>query len=116
MKQSFIDTGIEKTRAQVASCGGWLIITGPDDTPEAWIRSGMLYQRVHLKCRDLMIGFHPMNQMIEVAQFEENAAGFLPVNGIIHFVARMGYVEHYPDPVSVRRPVGEFIAGLYVAE
>jgi hypothetical protein len=107
-KQSFVNKGIEKTKAQVENCGGWLLFTGVEDSPEAWIRTGMIYERVNLKCRDLMIGFHPMNQMIEERFFEEHAYGFLPVEGRIHFVARIGYVDHYPDPVSVRRPVSEW--------
>ena len=107
-KQSFVDTGIEKARAQTSGCGGWLVITQPEDTPECWMKTGRLYQRAHLECRDLMIGLHPMNQMIEVEEFEQKANDYLGHKGKIQFVARIGYVDNYPEPVSVRRPASAF--------
>lgn len=111
-KQSFVDTGVEKARLQTEKCGGWLVITQTDDTPVNWIATGRLYQRTHLECRDLMIGLHPMNQMIEVENFEEDANMFLNLGGRIQFVARIGYVDSYPSPVSVRRDVSEFTTDL----
>lgn len=72
MKDSFIKTGIEKTKEQIENCGGWLVIIQNEDSPESWIKTGRLYQRLNLVCRDLMIGFHPMNQMIEEENFEES--------------------------------------------
>lgn len=111
-KQSFVNTGIEKARAETSGCGGWLVITQPEDTPECWMETGRLYQRAHIECRDLMIGFHPMNQMIEVEDFEQKANDYLGLKGKIQYVARIGYVDNYPAPVSVRRPVSEFITDL----
>lgn len=108
-KQSFVDTGVSKTKTQVENCGGWLVFTQPSNTPEDWINTGRLYQRTHLQCKDLMIGFHPMNQMIEESDFEGDANKTLDLNKPIHFVARIGYVDQYPDAVSVRRPVSQFV-------
>lgn len=56
-----------------------------------------------------MIGYHPMNQMIEEQEFEGNANNFLSTSGVIQFVARVGYVKEYPEAVSVRRPVAVFV-------
>lgn len=111
-KQSFVNTGVEKTRLQTENCGGWLVITRPVDTPADWIETGRLYQRAHLECRSLMIGLHPMNQMIEVAEIEESAGEFLGLNGKIQFIARIGYVDSCPSPVSVRRSVHEFVTDM----
>lgn len=109
MKDSFTKTGIEKTKEQVENCGGWIVITQSEDTPYKWINTGRLYQRMNLLCRDLMIGMHPMNQMIEEENFEKKANEHLSLHGVIQFVARIGYVDSYPPANSVRRPVTDII-------
>jgi hypothetical protein len=109
MKDSFIKTGIEKTKEQTENCGGWLVIVQNEDSPECWIKTGRLYEKLNLTCRDLMIGFHPMNQMIEEDNFEKNVNERLSLPGVIQFVARIGYVDEYPSANSVRRSVKEII-------
>ncbi len=109
MKDSFIKTGIEKTKEQIENCGGWIVIIQNEDSPKSWIKTGRLYQRLNLVCRDMMIGFHPMNQMIEEENFEEKANERLSQSGIIQFIARVGYVDEYPPANSVRRSVNEII-------
>ncbi|OIP82987.1 MAG: hypothetical protein AUK44_06420 [Porphyromonadaceae bacterium CG2_30_38_12] len=107
-KESFVNQGIDKTKLQVENCGGWLIITQPSENIESWINTGRLYQAMHLKCRKMNIGFHPMNQISEETDFGRKANTFLGLNGQILFIARIGYVKEYPEPVSVRRPVESF--------
>ena len=107
-KESFVSKGIDKTKLQAENCGGWIIITQPSENIESWINTGRLYQAMHLKCRKMNIGFHPMNQVIEETGFENDANTQLGLNGKIMFIARIGYVKDYPAPVSVRRPVESF--------
>jgi len=107
-KESFVNQGIDKTKLQTENCGGWIVITQPSSTIESWINTGRLYQAMHLKCRKINIGFHPMNQVIEEEGFENEANTQLGLNGKIMFVARIGYVKDYPAPVSVRRPIESF--------
>ena len=109
MKDSFINSGIEKAKEQTENCGGWLVIIQNEDSPERWIKTGKLYERLNLVCRDMMIGFHPMNQMIEEDNFEKNANEHLSLPGVLQFVARIGYVDEYPPANSVRRSVKEII-------
>jgi hypothetical protein len=109
MKESFIMKGIEKTKEQTENCGGWILLMQNDDSPKNWIKTGRLYQRLNLSCRDMMIGLHPMNQMIEEENFEINVKGHLSLPGVIQFVARIGYVNEYPPANSVRRSVKEII-------
>jgi hypothetical protein len=108
-KESFVNKGIENAKNQTENCGGWLLIVTESDSPENWIKTGRIYQRINLRCRDLMIGMHPMNQMIEEPQFEEESNKYLNINGKIQFVARIGYVDKYPQPVSVRRDIKDFV-------
>ena len=107
-KVSFVTQGIDKTKLQVENCAGWIVITRQSENIESWINTGMLYQAIHLKCRKLQLGFHPMNQLIEEAGFESEANTYLGINGKIMLIARIGYVNDYPAPVSVRRPVESF--------
>ena len=107
-KDSFVNQGIEKTKLQVENCGGWIIITMNEDNLEGWINTGRLYQRMNIQCRNLKIGFHPMNQIVEERIYKEAASKFLSFNGTIEFIARIGYVDDYPAPISVRRPVESF--------
>ncbi|NMB81329.1 MAG: nitroreductase [Ignavibacteria bacterium] len=109
MKDSFIKTGTEKTKEQTENCGGWILIVQNEDNPKTWIKTGNLYQKMNLFCRDMNIGFHPMNQMIEEDNFEKNANEQLSLPGVIQFVARIGYVDEYPPANSVRRSVKEII-------
>ncbi|MGM0551667.1 MAG: Acg family FMN-binding oxidoreductase [Bacteroidota bacterium] len=106
--KAFVNKGIEKTAEQVAHCGGWLVISTSGDEPADWIEAGRIYERINLHCRTLHIGMHPMNQLIEEENFKTEAQAKLPAGAYIQFVARVGYVPHYPQPVSVRRPVTNF--------
>ncbi len=109
MKDSFIKTGIDNTKEQTENCGGWILIIQNEDSPEHWIKTGRLYEKLNLSCRNMMIGFHPMNQMIEEDNFEKNANEHLSLPGVIQFVARVGYVDVYPPANSVRRSVKKII-------
>ena len=109
MKDSFIKIGIEKTKEQTENCGGWILILQNEDNPESWIKTGSLYQKMNLSCRDMNIGFHPMNQMIEEESFEKKVNERLSLPGVIQFVSRIGYVDEYPPANSVRRSVKEII-------
>ncbi len=107
-KESFVNKGIDKTKLQVENCGGWIVITQESESVGSWVNTGRLYQSINLKCRKMNIGFHPMNQIIEVPTFENEANTHLGLEGQILFIARIGYVKDYPASVSVRRPVERF--------
>lgn len=107
-KQSFVDKGVGKTKVQVENCAGWILISQTEDTPENWINTGRIYERINISCSKLGIGFHPMNQMIEENTFENDANIYLNAQGVIQFVARIGYVKETNKSNSVRRPVNSF--------
>jgi hypothetical protein len=107
-KQSFVDKGVDKTKAQAESCAGWILILQTEDTPENWINTGRIYEQMNITCSKLGIGFHPMNQMIEERNFENEVQIYLNNQGVIQFVARIGYVKETNKSSSVRRPVNSF--------
>jgi len=107
-KESFVQTGVEKTQKQVENCGGWIIISTENDNLSEWVNVGRIYERMNLQCRSLNLGFHPMNQIIEVQPINQEVNEKIVPGRKIRFVARIGYVNEYPAPVSKRRPVESF--------
>lgn len=107
-KESFIKTGVEKAKIQVDNCGGWIIISTENDNVSELIYAGRIYERLNIHCRSLNIGFHPMNQIIEVPQIYKEVNDKMGSGIRIRFVARIGYVTEHPAPVSKRRPVESF--------
>ncbi len=107
-KESFVKAGVEKTRTQVENCGAWILISAENNTVRACIEAGRTYERMNIMCRSLNIGYHPMNQLLEIPQIESTVNRKLLPNQRIMFVARIGYVKIYPAPVSKRRPVEAF--------
>ncbi len=107
-KESFIEAGIKKTKNQVENCGGWILITQKANNIKEWINAGRLYERLNLKCRKMGLGFHPMNQIIEITAIKKETSTFLRFSGEIMFIVRIGYVNDYPAPVSPRRSVESF--------
>lgn len=107
-KESFVNAGVEKTRKQVDNCGAWILISAENNTVRACIEAGRTYERLNIMCRSLNIGYHPMNQLLEIPQIGSSVSRKLLPNQTILFVARIGYVHKYPAAVSKRRPVEAF--------
>lgn len=107
-KDSFVKKGVEKTKLQVENCGGWILITTDDNRVTEWINAGRMYERMNIACRSLNLGFHPMNQLIEVPEIEQEVNNRLAPGKKILFVARVGYVKESTPPVSKRRTVESF--------
>jgi hypothetical protein len=105
-KKPFVSKGIEKIKSLVENCGGWILITQQSDDLASCIYAGRLYERLNLRCRKSGLGFHPMSQIIEEQGANQYILSGLP--GKLMLVARIGYVEKYPAPVSLRRPVESF--------
>ncbi len=110
--QSFIDQGIEKAKQQVTQGAGWLVITGDGNSVKDLIESGRRFQRMALTARGKMIAIHPMTQTLSEKQGQKHLKEEheeLENNTISHFMLRVGYLDKYPDPVSLRRPVEWFV-------
>jgi len=107
-KESFIKAGIDKTKKQALSCGGWIVITSNGNSAADWVNTGRLYQQIHLTCTELGLGFQPMNQIVEEQNYKTQVVKRLGIKDELVFVARVGYVSAIPAPVSPRRPVADF--------
>lgn len=109
MSKKFREQGLDKVKEQVSRSGGWLLITSKDSSTATLIETGKRLQRMLLKTRERGIAIHPMTQILE-EPFTKNALNSsVGIAGDIQFILRTGYLNHYPDPVSLRRPVERFI-------
>ncbi|MBP1639920.1 MAG: nitroreductase [Bacteroidetes bacterium] len=104
-KSKFVQAGIQTTEKQVRNCGGWLVLTGVDNSMQSWLDAGRRYQRMNIACTALRIGFHPMNQLVEEENYKQVMHEKLRLKNEILFVARIGYMIEMPAPVSPRRSV-----------
>jgi len=109
LKKSFRDQTVDAVAKQVKTCGGWVVVTGADSEIQTLIDYGRVFENVLLKARDKMIAVHPMTQMLEEEPWKNKVAKDLGVPGEVQWILRIGYVQTYPDPVSLRAPVSRFV-------
>jgi len=109
MTNAFTDKGIQKTKEQIKEGAGWLVITSDGNTVNDLIETGRRFQRMALTARGKMIGIHPMTQTLEEKHGQKNIRGNHEPGVIPQFMLRVGYLNKYPDPVSLRRPVEWFV-------
>jgi hypothetical protein len=109
MKKSFREQSIDKVIKQVAQSAGWLLITSKDNTVSTLLETGKRMQRMFLKVRDKNIAIHPMTQVLEETSTNAMVNTSLGISDTIQFILRTGYLKNYPEPVSLRRPVEQFI-------
>jgi hypothetical protein len=104
------EKGVEMAAEMAGQGAGWLILTSPGETVQDLIDAGRRFERMALGARDLGIAIHPMTQMLE----EKSGLSMIGSHHHQHFfpqfVLRVGYLDDYPAPVSLRRPVEWFVA------
>lgn len=110
MKKRFRETGIKQVVERVRQGGGWLVLTGGSSVADL-IETGRKFQRMWLKLRERGIAIHPMTQLLEETPRVADVAKELDLAALPQFLLRIGYVKHYPDPVSPRMPVAWFTRG-----
>jgi hypothetical protein len=105
LKKKFREQGIDKVKKQVSQSAGWFIITGKDNTVATLLDTGKRFQRIFLKVRDKNIAIHPMTQILEETETRKQVNTSIGVSDELQFILRVGYLKHYPQPVTLRRPV-----------
>ncbi|WP_373515872.1 hypothetical protein [Persicitalea sp.] len=109
MKKAFREQSIDKVIQQVAQSAGWILITSKDDSVGSLLETGKRMERLFLSVREKYIAIHPMTQILEEPSTRQMMVGFMGISQPIQFILRVGYLDTYPDPVSLRRPVGSFL-------
>lgn len=109
MSKDFRDQGIDKVRSQVSQSAGWILLTSKDSSVETLLECGRRLQRLLLRIRERNIAIHPMTQILEERSTQEVLNDSINLNETVQFILRTGYLDQYPRPVSLRRPVDWFL-------
>ena len=109
MKKDFRDKSIDAVKGQVAQSAGWIVIKSPDNSVSSLLESGKRLQRIWLKVKDKNIAMHPMTQILEEEKTRKKINSAIGIKENIQFLLRVGYVENYPEPVTLRRPLDWFV-------
>jgi hypothetical protein len=109
MKKSFREQGIKGTADVAREGAGWLVITSNGTGVADLIDTGRRFERMWLLARERMIAIHPMTQMLEEKTWRDEIASEHDAGMIPQFILRAGYLDRYPEPVSLRRPVNWFV-------
>ena len=109
MKSDFRERGIDRIKQEVLKSAGWILITSKDNSVAALLETGRRMQRLFLKVQEKSIAIHPMTQILEEASTQKLLNASIGISDPIQFILRTGYVNNYPPPVSLRRPVDGFI-------
>lgn len=109
MTTDFRNKSIETVIEQVSKSAGWIVITSQDTSVASLLETGKRLERIWLKVRGRNIVIHPMTQILEEEKTRKMINKSLEINENIQFLLRVGYVEKYPEPVTLRRPVDWFV-------
>ena len=109
LKERFKKTSVDLITKLAGQGAGWFIITSEGGGVSDLIETGRRFERMVLMAREHKIGVHPMTQCLEEKTGQNEIALNHPPNVIPQFVLRVGYLDSYPDPVTLRRPVSLFL-------
>jgi len=109
MKASFRKQGVDQTAKLARQGAGWLVITSRGSSVADLIETGRRFERMALLARERKIAIHPMTQSIEEESGMNQIAANHSPDVIPQFLLRVGYIDSYPEPVSLRRPVDWFV-------
>jgi hypothetical protein len=109
LKKNFRKQSIDKVVKQVSQSAGWLLVTSKDNSVITLLETGKRLQRLWLKLREKNIAIHPMTQIIEEAATNQILNNSVGITEPIQFILRTGYLKSYPEPVTLRRSVGQFV-------
>ncbi|CUH94712.1 hypothetical protein P22_0778 [Propionispora sp. 2/2-37] len=109
LTDSFREATIKNIREQVATGGGWLVITSNGASVPELIGVGRKLQNIWLKIRDKKIAIHPMTQMLEEIVTKNEISAALGIRENIQMLLRIGYIHTYPEPVSPRMPLKKIL-------
>lgn len=100
---------VDRVADQLAGSGGWLVLEDDAVTPMELALTGRRFERLFLRVRERGIGLHPMSQMLEEAPWRDEAQRHLGLSQRPQFLLRVGYVDSYPPPASLRMPPSRFV-------
>ena len=107
--ERFRKQGLEVATRWASEGGGWMIVTSSGSNVADLIETGRRFERTALLARERNIALHPMTQVLEEEKGRREIASNHGKEVIPQFVLRVGYLDTYPAPVSLRRTVASFV-------
>ena len=77
--------------------------------PADRLAAGRRLERLALVLKARSLAVHPMSQQLEEPEFRRRIAAEHDPGMVPQFILRVGYLDSYPAPVSLRRPVEWFV-------
>jgi hypothetical protein len=109
VKKEYRQRGIDSVAKMARQGGGWMVVTSRGEQVGNLIEAGRNFEKLLLLARDYKIAIHPMTQMLEEEKWRNEIGKQHGTKVIPQFVLRVGYVDKYPDPTTLRRPVSWFV-------
>ena len=107
--ERFRKQGLEIATKWAAEGAGWMIVTSSGTSVADLIETGRRFERTALLARERNLALHPMTQVLEEEKSRREIASNHGKEVFPQFVLRVGYLDHYPTPVSLRRTVASFV-------
>jgi hypothetical protein len=114
LSKSFRETTIKQVKERVGQGAGWLVVSSPDGALATLIETGRRVERMWLALRNLKLAIHPMTQMLEEVPWREQVARNLGTQSAPQFLLRVGYLNSYPNPTSLRMPASWIVSRSHV--
>jgi hypothetical protein len=108
LSKRFREKTMETVAEQVKTLAGWIVVTARDSSVAALLDTGKILQNLALRGCAKKIALHPMTQMLQEGEWMKTIGPMLGIDDPVQMAIRAGYVENYPTPVSLRRPVERF--------
>ena len=109
IKEGFRKKSVNLAEKLAGQGAGWLIITSEGREVSDLIDTGRRFERMVLMARERKVAVHPMPQYLEEKTGQSKIASNHASDIIPQFILRVGYLDSYPDPVTLRRPVNWFL-------
>jgi len=107
--ERFRKQGIDIAAKWAAEGGGWMVITSRGSGVADLVETGRRFERTALLARERNLALHPMTQVLEEEKGRREITSSHGTDVIPQFVLRVGYLDKYPTPVSLRRTVASFV-------
>jgi hypothetical protein len=109
LKPGYRQKSLDYIAALAREGAGWIVITSSDGSVSSLIEAGRQFERTALLARENKVAFHPMSQCLEEKTGTDQILSSHLTEFHPQFILRVGYLDSYPAPVSLRRPINWFL-------